>query len=84
MTEEVMSEIIHLACFDKTSFEEINLQFGLKEPEVKALMRSQLKPGSFRLWRKRVYGRSAKHQKRLHSQVENWKGSRYNGSQPTS
>ncbi len=84
MTEEIISEIIHLAWCDKTSFEEIKLQFGLKEPEVKALMRAQLKPGSFRLWRKRVYGRNAKHQKKLHNRLANTKGSRYKGSQPLS
>ena len=37
------------------------MQFGLKENEVRALMRRHLKPGSFRRWRARVKGRSTKH-----------------------
>ena len=76
MSEETISEIIHLAWCDKTSFEEIELQFGIKEPQVKALMRSQLKRSSFKLWRKRVYGRNAKHQKLLHTKINKSK-SRY-------
>ena len=65
MNQEDISEIIHLAWCDKTSFDEIELQFGLTEPEVKALMRTQLKRSSFKMWRRRVYGRKAKHSKRL-------------------
>ena len=69
MNEEDISEIIHLAWCDKTSFDEIELQYGLKEPEVKALMRAQLKRSSFKMWRRRVYGRKAKHSKRLRPSV---------------
>ena len=69
MKEEDISEIIHLAWCDKTSFDEIELQYGLKEPEVKALMRSQLKRSSFKMWRRRVYGRKTKHSKRLRSKI---------------
>ena len=65
MREEDISEIIHLAWCDKTSFDEIELQFGLKESEVKVLMRTHLKRSSFKMWRRRVYGRRAKHSKRL-------------------
>ena len=65
MKETEISEIIHLAWCDKTSFDEIELQYGLKEPEVIALMRTQLKRSSFKMWRRRVYGRRAKHAKRL-------------------
>jgi len=65
MKEEDISEIVHLAWCDKTSFDEIELQYGLSEPEVKALMRATLKPSSFKMWRKRVTGRKAKHSKKL-------------------
>jgi len=65
MTDEDISEIVHLAWCDKTSFDEIEMQYGLSEPEVKALMRSTLKRSSFKMWRKRVTGRKAKHQKKL-------------------
>ena len=65
MRKEDISEIIHLAWCDKTSFDEIELQYGLKESEVKVLMRTHLKRSSFKMWRRRVYGRRAKHSKRL-------------------
>ncbi|MDC1406165.1 TIGR03643 family protein [Akkermansiaceae bacterium] len=38
---------------------------GLSEADVIQHMRAQLKPSSFRLWRKRVSGRITKHRKRF-------------------
>lgn len=64
LTTEQISEIIELAWADDVSFDMIQSQTGLPEPEVKALMRKTLKTGSYRLWRKRVKGRTAKHEKR--------------------
>ena len=58
---EVIDRIIEMAWEDRTPFEAIELQFGLKENEVRALMRRHLKPGSFRRWRARVKGRATKH-----------------------
>ena len=58
------SEIIALAWDDKTSFEMIEDQTGLSEKGIIKVMRRSLKPGSFRKWRERVSGRSAKHAKR--------------------
>ncbi|MCH1412400.1 MAG: TIGR03643 family protein [Rhodobacteraceae bacterium] len=43
-----------MALSDQTSFSEIQLQYGLKEDQVKELMRKNLKKGSYRSWRKRV------------------------------
>ncbi len=63
MTEADISEIIELAWDDETSFDMIKRQTGCSEPEVIKLMRKNLKPGSFRLWRRRVSGRKSKHQK---------------------
>jgi uncharacterized protein (TIGR03643 family) len=57
----LLSEIIEMAWCDKTSFEAIFETTGLGEDEVIKIMRQNLKPSSFRLWRKRVSGRSAKH-----------------------
>ncbi len=54
-------EIIELAWCDKTSFDSILAQSGLAESDVIRLMRQNLKPSSFRMWRKRVTGRKAKH-----------------------
>ncbi len=57
------SEIIAMAWCDKTSFDSIHAQTGLKEKDVIAIMRTYMKPSSFRMWRKRVSGRKAKHEK---------------------
>ena len=50
-----MSELIELALSDKVSFKAIKTEFGLKEIEVKNLMRRNLKPGSYIAWRKRIF-----------------------------
>ena len=50
-----------MAWEDRTPFEAIELQFGLLEKDVIALMRRQMKPSSFRMWRERVTGRKTKH-----------------------
>lgn len=60
---EFISEIIALAWADDVSFDAIERAHGLAEKEVIALMRTNLKPGSYRVWRKRVTGRKAKHEK---------------------
>jgi len=49
-----LSSIIEMALCDKTSFSEIHKQYGLKEDQIKELMRKNLKTGSYRAWRKRV------------------------------
>ena len=55
------SRIIEMAWEDRTPFEAIEQQFGMSEPQVIQFMRRNLKPGSFRLWRKRMNGRQTKH-----------------------
>ena len=55
--------IIEMAWKDRTTFDAIKFQFGLKEQEVIQLMRLEMKPKSFKLWRKRVQGRKTKHSK---------------------
>lgn len=54
MDKALISEIIELAWCDKTTFSDIKQQHDLSESEVIAIMRKNLKPSSFRLWRKRV------------------------------
>ncbi|MFT7222895.1 MAG: hypothetical protein ACI82Z_000426 [Cellvibrionaceae bacterium] len=56
-----LSRIIEMAWEDRTPFEAIYSTYRLTEAEVIELMRRQLKPRSFRLWRKRVSGRQTKH-----------------------
>ena len=48
------SEIIEMALSDHISFRQIEKQFGIKEKEVKTLMKKNLKEGSYKVWRKRV------------------------------
>ncbi len=49
-----ISEIIEMALSDEVGFTHIELQHGLSPDEVKALMRANIKPGSYKAWRKRV------------------------------
>jgi uncharacterized protein (TIGR03643 family) len=56
-----ISRIIEMAWEDRTPFEAIEKLYGLGEPELRKLMRRELKPASFRLWRERVSGRKTKH-----------------------
>ncbi|NRD24125.1 TIGR03643 family protein [Winogradskyella litoriviva] len=59
-----IDRIIEMAWEDRTPFDAITFQFNLKEQEVINLMRRELKPSSFRLWRARVQGRATKHSKK--------------------
>ena len=61
-TSEV-SRIVEMAWEDRTPFEAIENSFDLNESAVITLMRRELKPRSFRLWRQRVTRRKTKHLK---------------------
>lgn len=63
LSEEERSRIVEMAWEDRTPFEAIEAQYGLNEAEVIKLMRTEVKPSSFRMWRKRVSGRQTKHLK---------------------
>ncbi len=63
LSERAIDRIIEMAWEDRTTFDAIQFQFGLKEQEVISLMRKEMKPKSFKLWRKRVKGRKTKHSK---------------------
>ena len=54
LSEAHQSEIVQMALSDHVSFSAIEAEYGLKEKQVKTLMRERLKPGSYRAWRKRV------------------------------
>ena len=64
-TPEQVSHIIRCAWEDRTTFEQIEERTGLTEGQVIDMMRRELKPSSFRMWRKRVSGRVTKHRKLL-------------------
>ena len=55
LSQERLSELIELALSDKVTFTAIRDEFGLKEIEVKNLMRKNLRPGSYTAWRKRIF-----------------------------
>ena len=61
LTPPEIDRIIEMAWEDRTPFEAIEFQFSLNEAAVISLMRNEMKPGSFKMWRKRVQGRSTKH-----------------------
>ncbi|TPN86762.1 TIGR03643 family protein [Aquimarina algicola] len=71
-----IDRIIEMAWEDRTPFDAILMQFGLKEQEVITLMRREMKPSSFRMWRKRVQGRKTKHSKRRDFEEGRFKCSR--------
>lgn len=63
MHNKEISEIIAMAWADKVSFDDIHALTGLSEAQIISIMRRNLKPSSFRMWRKRVSGRTTKHRK---------------------
>ena len=63
LSEKEIDRIIEMAWEDRTPFEAIEFQFGLKENDIRKIMRTSLKESSFKLWRKRVKGRKTKHEK---------------------
>jgi uncharacterized protein (TIGR03643 family) len=69
MTDSERDNIIRMAWEDRTTFETIQEKTGLTEAEVVKLMRKEMKPSSFRMWRKRVSGRITKHRKRFVAEV---------------
>ncbi len=72
--EEIIDRIIEMAWEDRTPFDAITLQFGIKEQEVITLMRNELQTSSFNLWRKRVNsGVSQKHLKKRNVNIDRFK-----------
>ncbi|MEL6409176.1 MAG: DUF2805 domain-containing protein [Pseudomonadota bacterium] len=65
ISDDIRSGIIEMALSDHVSFADIRAEYGLSDSEVKELMRTSLKPGSYKAWRKRV--------RRLSDQREKYK-----------
>lgn len=76
LSEKEIDRIIEMAWEDRTPFDAIQLQFNLKEQEVITLMRREMKPKSFKMWRERVQGRKTKHLKSRTSDLDRFKCSR--------
>lgn len=73
---EEIDRIIEMAWEDRTPFDAIEMQFGINESEVIELMRKHMKPTSFKMWRKRMSGRSTKHAALRGSEVNRHKCTR--------
>ncbi len=71
-----IDRIIQMAWEDRTTFEAIELQFALKQSEVIKLMRKELKPSSFKLWRARTNGQRTKHAAFRSQDIDRFKCSR--------
>lgn len=61
LSDRDLNRIVEMAWEDRTTFDAIETQFGVPEKDVIKLMRKEMKPSSWRMWRKRVQGRSTKH-----------------------
>lgn len=73
LTDEQIDRIIEMAWEDRTPFDAIEMQWGLKENEVRAIMRTHMKRSSFEMWRKRVKGRKTKHAQNRTEEVKRFK-----------
>lgn len=68
-----IDRIINMAWEDRTPFEAIKFQFGLKEAEVIQLMKLQMRLSNWKKWRARVQGRKTKHAKLRVNGVERFR-----------
>ncbi len=75
-TERELDRIIEMAWEDRTPFEAITFQFEITEQETIEVMRKEMKPSSFRMWRKRVQGRATKHAKLRTDETDRFRSSR--------
>jgi uncharacterized protein (TIGR03643 family) len=68
-----IDRIIGMAWEDRTPFEAIEVQFGLKESAVKQLMKNRLKFSSYKLWRTRVEKCFTKHLSKRAANIDRFK-----------
>ena len=64
LSELSIDDIITMAWCDKTSFEMIQQQTKLSGDQVKRIMKKNLKPSSYKVWRERVTNNKRKHNTR--------------------
>lgn len=74
-TDRELDRIIEMAWEDRTPFEAITFQFGITEQETIEIMRREMKPSSFKMWRKRVQGRATKHARLRMGNIDRFKSS---------
>jgi uncharacterized protein (TIGR03643 family) len=80
LSPDQIDRIIEMAWEDRTPFDVIEHQFGLTPGEIIDLMRREMKPSSFKRWRKRTDGRTTKHS----SKAESVQGTRFKCSRQLS
>ena len=73
MDQDSLNRIIEMAWEDRTPFDIIYKEFDITQNELERLMRNNLKPSSFKLWRKRVSGRKTKHIAKRSNQINRHK-----------
>jgi len=76
LEEKDIDRIIEMAWEDRTPFDAIEFQFGLKEADVKALMKKELKFSSYKLWRERVENCKTKHSAKRNEEIDRFKCTR--------
>ncbi len=79
LSQENLDRIVEMAWEDRTPFDAILVQFGVPEADVIKIMRLEMKPSSWRMWRERVQGRATKHTKKAVEGVDRFHCSRQRG-----
>tara|TARA_Y200000002_G_scaffold240629_1_gene198848 strand:+ start:1113 stop:1370 length:258 start_codon:yes stop_codon:yes gene_type:complete len=73
MNNDDLNRIVEMAWEDRTPFDVIYKEFDITQNDLERLMRNNLKPSSFKLWRKRVSGRKTKHVAKRSNQIDRHK-----------
>ena len=76
LDERAIDRIVEMGWEDPTPFDAIKDQFGLSEGEVIKIMRHEMKPSSFKMWRARVQGRGTKHRANRDPEMDRFRCSR--------
>ena len=76
LTTADIDRIIEMAWEDRTPFEAIEFQFGLKQQDVISIMRKEMKASSFKMWRERTKNRNTKHEALRIDEINRFKCSR--------
>jgi uncharacterized protein (TIGR03643 family) len=73
LSEDEIDRIVGMAWEDRTPFEAIEFQFGLKEADVIKLMKREMHLRNWKKWRARVQGRKTKHRKLMGDAIKRFK-----------
>ena len=76
LSERDVDRIVEMGWEDRTTFDAIEMQFGVPEKDVIKLMREEMKLSSWKMWRERVQNRATKHAKKRNFEEGRFKCSR--------